>query len=96
MLKQVNVSSRRLTLDQRRLADTLLNVDLRLLLTPFTEAMIASAIQAAISPYSMAVAPDSSRKKRRSELISFSCLVQKCIMAILIKHERISRNPAYL
>jgi hypothetical protein len=39
----------------RRLADTLLNVDLRLLLTPFTEAMIG-AIQAAISPYAIAVA----------------------------------------
>jgi len=37
------------------LAATLLNVDLRLLLTPFTEAMIG-AIQAAISPYSIAVA----------------------------------------
>ena len=71
MLEQVDGQFHaELVRDQRRLADTLLNVDLRLLLTPFTEAMIASAIQAAISPYSMAVAPDSSRKKRRNKLIS--------------------------
>jgi hypothetical protein len=82
--------------DQRRLADTLLNVDFRLLLTPLTEAMIASAIQAAINPYSMAVAPDSSRKKRCNKLISFSCLRREHIMVVLINHERIEGNPAYL
>jgi hypothetical protein len=32
--------------------------------------MIASAIQAAINPYSMAVAPDSSLQKRRNTLIA--------------------------
>ena len=39
-----------------------LNWVFRLLPSPLTTAMIASAIPAAISPYSMAVAPDSSDK----------------------------------
>jgi hypothetical protein len=40
-----------------------LNLAFRLLPTPFTVAMIASAIPAAINPYSTAVAPDSSARK---------------------------------
>jgi hypothetical protein len=39
------------------------NVPLRLVPRPFTTAMIASAIPAAIRPYSIAVAPVSSDKK---------------------------------
>jgi|ERR1700684_1265563 hypothetical protein len=39
-----------------------LNMVFRLLPSPLTTAMIASAIPAAISPYSIAVAPDSSDK----------------------------------
>jgi hypothetical protein len=41
------------------------NLSLRLLPKPFTTAIIASAIPAAIRPYSIAVAPDSSDKKPR-------------------------------
>ena len=39
---------------------------LRLLPRPFTAAMIASEIPAAIRPYSIAVAPDSSDRKRKN------------------------------
>jgi hypothetical protein len=39
------------------------NVDLRLVPKPFTTGMIMTAIPAAIRPYSMAVAPDSSLRK---------------------------------
>jgi len=42
---------------------TEVNLSLRLLPKPFTTAIIASAIPAAIRPYSIAVAPDSSDKK---------------------------------
>src|ERR1700710_1748486 len=47
-------------------SDVLIDVNLpfRLVPRPFTIAMIASEIPAAISPYSMAVAPDSSLTKR--------------------------------
>ena len=41
------------------------NLSLRLVPRPFTTAIIASAIPAAIRPYSIAVAPDSSDKKLR-------------------------------
>lgn len=39
-------------------------VPFRVVPKPFTAAMIASAMPAAIRPYSIAVAPDSSEKKR--------------------------------
>jgi len=39
---------------------------LRLLPSPFTAAMIASEMPAAIRPYSIAVAPDSSDRKRNN------------------------------
>ena len=42
------------------------NLELRLVPRPFTAAMIASEMPAAIRPYSMAVAPDSSYTKRAS------------------------------
>jgi hypothetical protein len=41
---------------------TEVNTVFRLLPRPFTAAMMASAMPAAISPYSIAVAPDSSEK----------------------------------
>src|SRR5215510_6419421 len=41
---------------------TVLNVPLRLVPTAVTAVMMTTAISAAIRPYSMAVAPDSSRK----------------------------------
>src|SRR5262245_54168744 len=44
-----------------RLSDTLWNVDVSFVPTPCTTAMMATAIPAAMRPYSMAVAPDSSR-----------------------------------
>jgi hypothetical protein len=47
----------------RRLADTLLKVEFRLVPTPLTAAMIAMAMHDAIRPYSMAVAPASSLTK---------------------------------
>jgi len=43
------------------------NVELRLVPTPLTAVIIAIAIPAAISPYSMAVAPDSSFQNFKSE-----------------------------
>jgi hypothetical protein len=46
------------------------NLVLSLVPTPFTAVMIASAMPAAINPYSMAVAPDSSRKKLRNVFIA--------------------------
>jgi hypothetical protein len=47
--------------NQCRLVDTSVKVLVRLLPTTATEAMITSAISEAIRPYSIAVAPDSSR-----------------------------------
>jgi hypothetical protein len=41
------------------------NMPLRLLPRPFTTAMMAKAIPAAIRPYSIAVAPESSDRKSR-------------------------------
>src|SRR6516165_7654590 len=50
------------------------NLLLRFVPTPFTTAMIARAIPAAIRPYSMAVAPDSSVKNlRKIRCKSASC-----------------------
>jgi hypothetical protein len=46
-----------------------LNMVFRLLPSPLTTAMIASAIPAAISPYSMAVAPDSSFQNLKKERV---------------------------
>ena len=43
------------------------NMPLRLVPSPFTAAIIAIGIPAAISPYSMAVAADSSRQKRKAD-----------------------------
>src|ERR1700683_5500118 len=43
--------------------ETAANVPLRLLPTPFTTAMMDTAMPEAIRPYSMAVAPDSSLRK---------------------------------
>jgi hypothetical protein len=50
------------------LSDELMSVNLLLRLAPrpFTIAMIASEIPAAIRPYSIAVAPDSSDKKLKT------------------------------
>jgi hypothetical protein len=45
----------------------LLNSVLRLVPTPLTAVMIATAIPAAIRPYSIAVAPDSSDKNFRKQ-----------------------------
>jgi hypothetical protein len=51
---------------------TLVKVVLRLVPTPCTTAMIATAMPAAMRPYSIAVAPDSSSAKRlRSAFIAF-------------------------
>ncbi len=52
------------------LSDVLIapNLVLRLPPMPFTAPMIASEIPAAIRPYSMAVAPDSSFRKRAKSL----------------------------
>ena len=53
------------------------NMVLRLDPSPLTMAMIASAMPAAIRPYSMAVAPDSSAKnlnKERRNVASSCCL----------------------
>src|SRR5262249_15725607 len=48
------------------------NFSFRFVPRPFTAAMIASEIPAAISPYSIAVAPDSSlQKPRNNAFISF-------------------------
>lgn len=55
-----------------------LKVVLRVPPRPFTAAMIASEIPAAISPYSIAVAPDSSDKnfeKMRFKSASWGCVV---------------------
>jgi hypothetical protein len=46
-----------------------LNLVLSLVPRPFTDAMIAMEMPAAISPYSMAVAPVSSRKNLISKLM---------------------------
>jgi hypothetical protein len=46
-----------------------LNMVFKLLPSPLTTAMIASAIPAAISPYSMAVAPDSSFQNLKKERV---------------------------
>jgi hypothetical protein len=46
-----------------------LNIVFRLLPRPLTAAMIASEMPAAISPYSMAVAPDSSLQNSRKERV---------------------------
>src|SRR5258708_28148807 len=46
-----------------------LNLAFRVVPTPLTTAMIARAIPAAIKPYSMAVAADSSRTKRAKSLV---------------------------
>ena len=56
-----------LALIWRYLSELLIDVNLvlSLLPRPFTTAMIASAMPAAIRPYSMAVAPDSSAKNAR-------------------------------
>jgi len=45
------------------------NMVFRLLPSPLTAAMIASAIPAAIRPYSMAVAPDSSFQNLKNERV---------------------------
>jgi hypothetical protein len=49
---------------------TLVKVPLSLVPTPLTAAMIASAMPVAISPYSMAVAPDSSARNLRTMIMS--------------------------
>jgi hypothetical protein len=46
----------------------LLNVVFNLVPRPFTTAMIATEMPAAIRPYSMAVAPDSSFTKRETRV----------------------------
>ena len=45
--------------------------------TVLTAAMITTAIRAAIRPYSMAVAPDSSVRKRENRVISVLIVVRK-------------------
>jgi hypothetical protein len=59
---------------------TLLNSVLRLVPTPLTAVMIAIAIPAAIRPYSIAVAPDSSdqnfTKKRFTLILQILCWLQ--------------------
>ena len=56
---------------------TLPNSVLRLVPTPLTAVMIAIAIPAAIRPYSIAVAPDSSdknfKKKRFTPILQILC-----------------------
>src|SRR5437660_12900699 len=55
--------------------ETLLNVKPGCVPTPFTAAMLATAMPAAISPYSIAVAPASSAMNRTMRLfILISCL----------------------
>ena len=49
--------------------ETLVNVSLSLVPKPLTTAMIATEMPAAIRPYSMAVAPELSFKKRRTSLL---------------------------
>jgi hypothetical protein len=51
------------------------NFSFRVVPRPFTAAIIASEIPAAISPYSIAVAPDSSLKKLRTNALIALCLV---------------------
>ena len=48
------------------------NLVLRLAPRPFTIAMIASEMPAAIRPYSIAVAPDSSDKKLKTVRFNFA------------------------
>ena len=52
--------------------EMLLNVVFRLVPRPFTTAMITTAMPAAISPYSIAVAPHSSLRKCRKRLLIHS------------------------
>jgi hypothetical protein len=49
------------------------NFVLSLVPSPFTVAMMGSAIPAAISPYSMAVAPDSSERNLRNVFVAATC-----------------------
>jgi hypothetical protein len=67
--------SRRTRPTIRYLRDVLIDVNLflRLVPSPFTIAIIASEIPAAIKPYSMAVAPDSSARNLRIVFITPMC-----------------------
>jgi hypothetical protein len=49
------------------------NLVLSLVPSPFTVAMMASAMPAGISPYSMAVAPDSSERNLRNVFMAVTC-----------------------
>jgi hypothetical protein len=57
--------------DYFRLVLTLLNMLVRALPVPFTAAIIATAMPAAIKPYSIAVAPDSSDRKLKNLRFKF-------------------------
>ena len=57
------------TLRYRTLVEIVLNVVLRAVPTAVTAVMITTAIKAAIRPYSIAVAPDSSSRNLRKIII---------------------------
>lgn len=55
-----------------------MNLSFRLVPKPFTVAIIASEMPAAMRPYSMAVAPDSSDKKFNN--MRFNCRLRRVVM----------------
>jgi hypothetical protein len=68
--------------------ETLVNVVFKLEPTDATTVMIATEIPAAINPYSMAVAPDSSRMKRRNSV--FMCSTPSTLSASICTRVRIT------
>ncbi|MGF6713113.1 hypothetical protein ABIB77_000316 [Bradyrhizobium sp. i1.14.1] len=65
-----------------------LNVPLKFVPTPFTAAMMAMAMPVAISPYSMAVAPDSFCKN-----LTIKAFIAALPLVVMPWNERCSRVP---
>src|ERR1700733_11457416 len=59
--------------------ETLVKVDVNLVPRPCTTTMMATEMPAAMRPYSMAVAPDSSRTKRLKRFMSNSLIHCGCL-----------------
>jgi hypothetical protein len=70
------------------------NVVLRLLPAPFTTLMIMTEIDAAMRPYSTAVAPDSSLRKARTCLVMAQAKVGVLLKQRVNSHRQTPLNPA--
>src|SRR5271163_1660244 len=69
-----------------RAVETLVNVVFSLVPRPWTTAMIATEMPAAMRPYSMAVAPDSSFTKRDKRVFIVGSLIHTWLSELLQRH----------